>query len=110
MSTTGTSHSTTHARKAEWSLDSGLTIATAKRTGASWSSVRPSSLVVSTDGQKNDRPRFLCLNTLFVFTNYHPRQYNTSYNRHFTVDWSLSGIMTSKLVILESESTSPAIS
>ena len=48
-------------------------------------------------------PLFLCLNTLFVFTNYEPRQYNASYNRAFIVDWSLSGIMTLKLDIHDCE-------
>ena len=50
----------------------------------------------------------LCLNTSFVFTNYQPRQFNAPYNRAFIVDWSLSGIMTLKLVIHESESPQPA--
>ena len=35
---------------------------------------------------------------------------NTSYNRNFMVAWSLSGIMTSKLVISESVSPRPAAS
>ena len=43
---------------------------------------------------------FLCLNTSFVFTNYQPGQCNASY-RAYIVDWSLIGIMTSKLVIRE---------
>ena len=77
-------------------------------------------------------PFFLCLNTSFVFTNYQPIQRNASYNRtvrimhrycimqhgyhsqilyiNILVDWSLSGIMTSKLVIRESESSRPAAS
>ena len=56
---------------------------------------------------------FLCLNTSFVFTNYslyQPGQYNASYNRAFIFDWSLSGVMTSKLFIRESESPRPAAS
>ena len=53
---------------------------------------------------------FLCLNTSFVFMNYKLRQCNASYSRAFIVDWSLSGIMTSKLVILEYESPRPAAS
>ena len=44
-----------------------------------------------------------CLNMSFIFTNHQHRQCNPSYNRAFIVDWSLSGIMTSKLVICESE-------
>ena len=70
-------------------------------------------------------PFFLCLNTSFVLTNYQPIQHNASYNRtvgimhrlynatrilYILVDWSLSGIMTSKHVIRESESPRPAAS
>ena len=80
----------------------------------------------------SNQPFFLCLNTSFVFTNYQPIQRNASYNRtvrimhiycimqhgyhsqilyiNILVDWSLSGIMTSKLVIRESESSRPAAS
>ena len=53
----------------------------------------------------NSNPPFIhCLNTSFVFTNYHPRHCNASYNRAFIVNWSLSDIMTLKLVNRESES------
>ena len=55
-------------------------------------------------------PFFLCLNMSFAFTNFQPRQCNASYNWPFIVDWSLSGIITSKLVIRESESPQPAAS
>ena len=55
-------------------------------------------------------PFFLCLNTSFVFPNYQPRQWNASCNRAIIVDWSLSGMMTSKLVIHESESPLAAAS
>ena len=55
-------------------------------------------------------PFFLCLNTPFVFTNYQPREIKPSYNRALMVDWSLSGIMTSILIICESESPWPATS
>ena len=66
----------------------------------------------SMPGRKlNSNPLFsLCLYTSFVFTNYQPRQCNASYNRAFIVDRSLSGIMTSKLVIRECESPVPAAS
>ena len=75
-------------------------------------------------------PFFLCLTTSFVFTNYQPIQRNASYNRtihimhkycimqqgfmsqiqyiNILVNWSLSGMLTSKLVIRESESPRPA--
>ena len=65
-------------------------------------------------------PFFLCLNTSLVFTNYQPIQHNAIilfilYKAtlifmsqilyiNILVDWSLSGIMTSKLVIREAES------
>ena len=68
-------------------------------------------------------PFFLCLNTSFVFTNYQPIQRNAIMHIYciqifmsqilyinILVDWSLSGIMTSKLVIRESESPRPAAS
>ena len=48
---------------------------------------------------------FFCLNTSFIFTNYQARQCNASHNRAFIIDRSLSGIMTSKLVISEFESS-----
>ena len=53
---------------------------------------------------------FLCLNTSFVFKIYQPRQCYASYKRSSIVDWSSSGIMTSKLIIRESESPRPAAS
>ena len=53
---------------------------------------------------------FLCLNTSFVFMNYKPRYCNVSYNRAFIVDWSLNGIMTSKLVVHAPESPRPPAS
>ena len=56
----------------------------------------------------NSSPQFfLSLNTSFVYMNYQPRQCNTSYIRAFRVDCSLSGKMTSKLIIRESELHEP---
>ena len=51
-----------------------------------------------TDALNSNPPFFLCLNTSFVLKNYQPRQYKGSYKRAFIVNWSLSGMMSSKFV------------
>ena len=50
----------------------------------------------------------LSINTSFVFPNYQLKQMQRILPWAFIVDWNSSGIMTSKLVICESESPRPA--